>query len=85
MESVRVKYRSYLSTLKHRDMSDLFKNLSLLTMNRLYHHLFMWIQTTKIKYRATMTNPHRSQAIKISEDDNELIESCEGIAEKRPN
>ena len=29
--------------------------LSLLTMNRLYHHLFLLIQPTKIKNRATMT------------------------------
>jgi len=27
-----------------------------------------------------LTNPHRSQAIKISEDDNVSIESSEGVA-----
>jgi len=55
--------------------------LSFLTMNRLYYHLFVLIQPTKIKNRAT--NPNHSNTIEISENSKVSIEGSEGVVKKR--
>ena len=44
---------SYLSILEHHDMSDQFNISTCLIFPELYHHLFVWIQPTKIKTHRT--------------------------------
>jgi len=56
-----------------------------LTINRLFHHLFIWILPTKIKNGATddLTNPSHRYAIEISESDIVSIECSEGASKKQ--
>ena len=50
-------------------------------MNRLYHKLLLWIQHNHNQTQShdDSTNPHRSHAINISQDDNVQIEDSEGV------
>jgi len=75
---------SYLSILEHHDMSNLF-NLIISTNESVISSSICEDSTYQNQNQShdDLANPNHSNAIKISENGNELIEGSQGVAKKR--